>query len=143
MECGERAPMERALERVRAGEDDPSCRSCGGMWLDRGELERIESTMERDYSEELARLPDMAGQAYEQAMQSKLPELACPKCDTALEQRQYGYASQIMVDSCPQCGGVWLDKGELQALEIFFERSRFEARDIRKAFWASLKLLLS
>ena len=31
MSCGERAPMERALERVRAGEDDPPCRTCGGI----------------------------------------------------------------------------------------------------------------
>jgi NAD-dependent deacetylase len=31
MACGERAPMERALARVRAGEDDPPCRSCGGI----------------------------------------------------------------------------------------------------------------
>ena len=31
MECGERAPIERALDRVRAGEDDPACRSCGGI----------------------------------------------------------------------------------------------------------------
>jgi NAD-dependent deacetylase len=31
MSCGERAPMERALARVRAGEDDPPCRSCGGI----------------------------------------------------------------------------------------------------------------
>jgi NAD-dependent deacetylase len=31
LSCGERAPMERALERVRAGEDDPPCRSCGGI----------------------------------------------------------------------------------------------------------------
>jgi len=30
-DCGERAPMERALERVRAGEEDPPCRSCGGI----------------------------------------------------------------------------------------------------------------
>jgi NAD-dependent deacetylase len=29
--CGEQAPMERALERVRAGEEDPDCRSCGGI----------------------------------------------------------------------------------------------------------------
>src|SRR5262245_30860667 len=29
--CGQRAPMERALARVRAGEDDPACRSCGGI----------------------------------------------------------------------------------------------------------------
>jgi len=31
MECGERAPIERALARVRAGEEDPACRSCGGI----------------------------------------------------------------------------------------------------------------
>ena len=31
MSCGERAPMERALDRVRAGEEDPPCRTCGGI----------------------------------------------------------------------------------------------------------------
>ena len=31
MSCGERAPMERALERVTAGEVDPPCRTCGGI----------------------------------------------------------------------------------------------------------------
>jgi len=31
LSCEERAPMERALARVRAGEADPPCRSCGGI----------------------------------------------------------------------------------------------------------------
>jgi NAD-dependent deacetylase len=31
LECGERAPTERVLERLRAGEEDPACRSCGGI----------------------------------------------------------------------------------------------------------------
>lgn len=31
LSCGETAPMERALERVRGGEEDPACRSCGGI----------------------------------------------------------------------------------------------------------------
>ena len=31
MSCDDTAPMERALDRVRAGEDDPPCRSCGGI----------------------------------------------------------------------------------------------------------------
>jgi NAD-dependent deacetylase len=29
--CGMRAPMEKALARVRAGEADPPCRDCGGI----------------------------------------------------------------------------------------------------------------
>lgn len=31
LDCDERAPMQRALDRVRAGEEDPPCRTCGGM----------------------------------------------------------------------------------------------------------------
>ena len=29
--CGERGPMAPVLERVRAGDDDPSCTTCGGI----------------------------------------------------------------------------------------------------------------
>ena len=29
--CGERAPMERVLARVKDGEEDPPCRTCGGI----------------------------------------------------------------------------------------------------------------
>lgn len=29
--CGMRGPMQRVLERVRAGEEDPRCRDCGGI----------------------------------------------------------------------------------------------------------------
>ena len=31
LSCDERAPMEQAVARVRAGEEDPPCRSCGGI----------------------------------------------------------------------------------------------------------------
>jgi len=31
LSCSERAPMMRALDRVIAGEEDPACRSCGGI----------------------------------------------------------------------------------------------------------------
>jgi NAD-dependent deacetylase len=31
MACGQRAAMERALARVKAGEEDPACRTCGGI----------------------------------------------------------------------------------------------------------------
>ena len=30
-DCGERAPMAKALARVEAGEADPACRTCGGI----------------------------------------------------------------------------------------------------------------
>ena len=30
-DCGMRAPMQKALDRVRKGEEDPKCRDCGGI----------------------------------------------------------------------------------------------------------------
>jgi NAD-dependent deacetylase len=31
LDCGDRGPMEPVLDRLRAGEDDPDCRRCGGV----------------------------------------------------------------------------------------------------------------
>jgi len=31
LDCGDGAPMQKALDRVLAGEEDPACRSCGGI----------------------------------------------------------------------------------------------------------------
>jgi NAD-dependent deacetylase len=52
MSCDERAPMEKAIARVQAGEEDPPCRTCGGILksatisfgqnLVRADLERAE-----------------------------------------------------------------------------------------------------
>lgn len=38
----------------------------------------------------------------------------CPRCESSvlLEREREG----IMVDSCPSCRGVWLDRGELEKL---------------------------
>jgi len=41
------------------------------------------------------------------------PSRTCPRCDVALTQEQVGAAE---VDSCPECGGVWLDAGEVQQI---------------------------
>ncbi|MGI9140333.1 MAG: zf-TFIIB domain-containing protein, partial [Gemmatimonadaceae bacterium] len=38
----------------------------------------------------------------------------CHRCCVDLTEREYHH---VKIDECPQCGGVWLDKGELQMLE--------------------------
>lgn len=40
--------------------------------------------------------------------------MRCPKCGTRLEQRG---VRGVSVDECPACHGMWLDQGEVQALE--------------------------
>lgn len=116
-----------------------ACPSCNGMWLEPGDLEAIQEMVERDYSEELSRMPDLGYNAYELAQQKARRTLRCPRCAAEMESREYARCSQVMIDVCPQCHGIWLDRGEVEALEIFFERARPEAREIRRAFFASLR----
>jgi Zn-finger nucleic acid-binding protein len=55
-----------------------------------------------------------------------------------MERREHGYCSQVMIDTCPKCRGIWLDQGELEALEVFFERTVAETEEVRTGFFARL-----
>lgn len=115
-----------------------SCNSCHGAWLDKGELEKIQEIKTNDYKSELSRITDHVGNAFSMARAQNKPTIKCPVCDSELERREYGYSSQILIDSCINGHGVWLDKSELEALEVFYEKSRLEAKDLRKGFLTGL-----
>ena len=114
------------------------CPQCNGLWLNQGELERIQETIENDYSEELVKMPDLVGDAYEMAKARLEEDRSCPGCGLALSKREWGFCSQVMIDVCPGCSGIWLDHSELLALEVFFERATRETKEIRRGFFGSL-----
>ena len=47
--------------------------------------------------------------------------MTCPRCAGTLVEREHNH---LKIDECAACGGVWLDKGELQILERVDETSR-------------------
>jgi Zn-finger nucleic acid-binding protein len=104
-----------------------TCAKCKGVWLDSGELEAIQETLERDYSAALASPHDSLKESVDAAAQSQRSPIQCPKCAAEMTVRPYGMGSWVVIDTCPAGCGVWLDEGELQALEMFFERSQKEA----------------
>jgi Zn-finger nucleic acid-binding protein len=111
------------------------CTKCKGAFLDRGELEKIEEEHAQEFRDSLSRMPDLVAGAYERARQRAEGELKCPKCGAEMETREYAYCSQVMINKCVKCGGIWLDRGEVKALEIFYEREREGAR---RGFLSSL-----
>ena len=124
------------------------CNTCDGMWLDQWELKAIQANKGKNYDAELKELPNLVNKSYLQALEKDRSLLNCPKCEELgkiieMDRREHGYCSQIMVDVCHDCQGIWLDKGEVQALEVFFERSHIDDKEIKTGFLQSLWFMVN
>jgi len=87
-----------------------TCMSCGGLWFDAGELKAL--TREADD------VPD------EQRL-SKKSKYACPVCGNKMSQHQYKSPHRLLVDTCPDGHGVYLERGEyLEALTVADRREK-------------------
>jgi len=81
---------------------------CGGIWFDAFELQQVDDQTEA------------AGEAMLHIQRDPRIQVdpnrkrACPKCEGIKLQRHFFSAKRrIEVDECPNCGGYWLDAGEL------------------------------
>lgn len=102
------------------------CPRCDGTWLAKGDLERIQEAHLVDHSVQHRLGTDTVERSVDMARQRALPPRTCPKCGDPMERREYGLASQVLIDACPHGDGLWLDAGELEAVELYFERVRAE-----------------
>jgi Zn-finger nucleic acid-binding protein len=80
---------------------------CKGIWFDQGELRRLDENNEG------------LGAALEQALRyprsndGQRGQLTCPKCAIPMHTHKYKRDQEVNVDECYQCGGIFLDSGEL------------------------------
>jgi len=98
------------LDKSKVGDIEVDlCPDCGGLWLDHGEIERLN------------RVADAEVGALRTALQASTAPASpsdttahCPACSAALREVVLG---PVRVDICTGCKGVFLDRGELdQAL---------------------------
>jgi len=94
-----------------------SCAKCKGTWLNKGELNRIAHPIEGDleYCSE------------DNTDQDRTSGLKCPepKCKgRQLVKVNFITYSDISLDYCPDCHGIWLDPGELEAIDTEIDKLR-------------------
>lgn len=81
---------------------------CGGIWFDAFELERV------DEESETAGEPLLAISRNEHVVIDPSRKRDCPRCQGVKLHRHFFSAKRrVEVDQCPNCGGYWLDAGEL------------------------------
>lgn len=84
---------------------------CGGIWFDAQELKRVERENAGAADLQIQVSPDPAVPVDHSIKRG------CPRCDGMKLKRHFFSAKrQVEVDQCPNCGGYWLDAGELEKI---------------------------
>ncbi len=124
--------MEMVKEIYEAQIEIDKCPTCRGIWLDPGELESIQKTQEIDYSDKLKAGVNKDAMQYNRDRQLEAEPINCPSCATLMEKHEHNHNSLIVIDFCPSCKGIWLDEGELEALELYYERESLNHPDMTR-----------
>ncbi len=92
------------------------CTQCGGIWFEQGELkEYIEDMLiERKDIPELPISMDKISAIGEIKIQE--PPKPCPKCHQTMTSYNYCYDSNIILDKCTPCKGIWVDGGKIEKI---------------------------
>ena len=121
MEC---PACHHTLSPVEAGgvSVDVCTDGCGGIWFSWMELQRFDEP--KDAGDTLL------GFARQPGITVDPGPLHCPQCADRIQLKRHFFSVKrdVTVDECPECGGYWLDPGELRAI-----RSGFETDEARRA----------
>ena len=116
-----------------------TCLSCGAIWFDEGELRKVKDEVDPNLN-----WMDFEIWRHHDKFHAHSVEKLCPNCGMNLAAIDYA-DTNVVIDFCPACYGVWLDKGEFESIinalheEIetmtvsdYWIESLEEARDIFK-----------
>jgi Zn-finger nucleic acid-binding protein len=133
--CGNMLDLYKAFSILFEG-----CDSCKGVWLIKDELRELKNKVE---GPSLRWLND----EIENIDQTSLIEgrRDCVKCKTVKMISVIFGKSAIVVDWCPKCHGIWLDRGAFEAIMEYLkdELSQMHHKEIEKQAAADLKRVWS
>ena len=97
------------------------CGECAGIWFDAEELKRLLA------SDPIAMLA-LEERVLPHADQKKSHKgvLACPGCNGLLHVYHYQYSSPIELEACDECGGFWVQEGELSKMQQWHDAHHYE-----------------
>ena len=102
-----------------------TCDRCLGRWMDPDDLKAILDVI---------RLP-VRGQAVRTGVDltDVTEDALCPRCAEPMQPFNYAGDSGVILDKCPHCGGLWLDKGDLERVLAVVSASEQDlARDVKR-----------
>ena len=108
------------------------CAQCRGLWFEEGELRKA-----KDQSEPDLNWLDFDLWADQESFEADWSSRKCPQCGKNMATISYA-ETEVTVDYCTEGHGVWLDRGEFQAIIEAFDKE-IMSKDISDYVTASLE----
>jgi len=84
------------------------CPSCRGIWFEENELE--------PYLRYVWKACEGMPLADDETGQEQNHDKICPRCRLLMPRTKYTVYSDVILDKCPACKGIWADYGEIETL---------------------------
>lgn len=97
---------------------------CKGVFFDNYELKELDETHEGSGKI----LEEILSQTRDD--DSRMEKLECPRCNIKMKRHKYAFDSDVYVDHCYGCNGIWLDKGELAAVREQFRSEKQRSANV-------------
>jgi Zn-finger nucleic acid-binding protein len=92
------------------------CGQCGGCWVTPIALTAIANRRDTAFTEAVKeRFLQLAEES------DSAETLLCISCATYMVKEHYKDWDDIVIDRCEKCGGIWLDPGELEKIQVYWE----------------------
>lgn len=133
--CGQNLDVYRVFRMRFEG-----CPQCKGVWLVKDELRQLKNKVEhgslRWLNDEVEGIEDAS---------ARVTERLCVKCRTVKMVAVLFGKSSIILDWCPRCHGIWLNRDEFAAIIAYLntERAGMKPREVEKEAWEEAKRLWS
>lgn len=98
-----------------------TCPACKGVWFDLNELREIISTISKSSSIEPVQIRLFEKKKLKTIYTVHEEDKYCPKCNQVMSIFNYGYDSNIFLNKCPLCQGIWADEDEISALASYIK----------------------
>lgn len=93
------------------------CSNCHGIWFDKNELKKVIDERDKNLGWMHVDL-----WTKKEKFNASCGKKICPECKIGMAVLKYD-DSEVELDVCAECGGVWLDSGELTKIIDFLEKA--------------------
>lgn len=115
-------------------EDIKVCKSCGGMWLHKNQLNMLLGEQQGDIE-----LCSIADHSHDDEQKMK-----CLECDdTDMRRIEFLEYSGIILNHCDSCGSFWVDKDEIKNMRDHIEKVNIGSNDVKEPIAYNLLKKLS